>query len=100
MVEFFDVWGGVDAMFGNRGIVYPNEAKATNTPKKILDLAYNVNRKGAIPSICFPLSSLLVPLLPNFPILDRRALVWVCLANSSSCMRGTVFGSVRSALRR
>lgn len=31
MVEFFDVWGGVDAMFGNRGIVYPNEAKATNT---------------------------------------------------------------------
>jgi len=100
MVEYFDVWSGVDAMSDNRGIVYPNEAEATNTPKKILDLAYHVNRKGAIVSICFSLSSLLVPLLPNFPILNRRALVWVCLANSSSCMRGTIFGSVRSALHR
>ena len=100
MVEYFDVWGGVDAMSDNRGIVYPNEAEAINTPKEILDSAYNVKRKGAILSIYFPLSSLLVPLLPNFPILDRRALVWVCFANSSSCMRGTVFGSVRSALHR
>ena len=70
MVEYFNVWGSVDAMSDNRGIVYPNEAEATNTPKKILDLAYNVNRKGAILSICLPLSSLLVLLLPNFPILD------------------------------
>jgi len=67
MVEYFDVRGGVDAMSDNRGIVYPNEAEVINTPKKILDLAYSVNRKRAILSICFPLSSLLVSLLPNFP---------------------------------
>lgn len=46
MIESLDLWGGLDVIFNNAGIMHANDDDAVNTHEKIWDLTMNINVKG------------------------------------------------------
>ncbi|KAF8533114.1 hypothetical protein BDD12DRAFT_675004, partial [Trichophaea hybrida] len=46
MVAEVDVWGGLDVIFNNAGIMHAKDDDAVNTPEEIWDLTHNTNVKG------------------------------------------------------
>ena len=46
MVDRVDVWGGVDVMVNNAGIMHADDADAVDTTEKIWDLTQAINVKG------------------------------------------------------
>jgi len=45
-VAHVEVWGGVDVMFNNAGIMHADDADAIDTPERIWDLTMAINVKG------------------------------------------------------
>lgn len=46
LVDHVDLWGGVDIMFNNAGIMHADDADAIDTTEKVWDMTQAINVKG------------------------------------------------------